>query len=229
MMDNGNKGDTSGMKDKQSCSYYPVSLNISGRKCVVVGGGQVAWRKATGLLECGAIVEVISPDLCPELDKLVETGKINALRRNYRAGDLQGAWVVIAATDDNKINQEIFTEARASGILVNVVDNADSSDFIVPSCLRRGKITIAVSTAGSSPALARKIRTSLEKDFGEEYALLAELVEEVRQEMKHRGTKVNSEGWQQALDVDLMIDLIKKGEKERAKAVLLDKLKARRE
>ncbi|MFC1929612.1 bifunctional precorrin-2 dehydrogenase/sirohydrochlorin ferrochelatase [Chloroflexota bacterium] len=214
------------MKSKRSRYYYPVFLNISGRKCVVVGGGQVALRKAKGLLEFGANVEVISPDLCSELNELAETGEINVLRRRYQAGDLQGALMSIAATNNSDINQEVVKEARRGGVLVNVVDDAEDSAFIVPSCLRRGNITIAVSTAGSSPALARKIRTRLEKDLGDEYASLSLLVEEVRSELKRQGIKVNSDGWQKALDLDLMIDLLKKRNKERAKAALLDNLKA---
>ena len=149
--------------NKRSNSYYPVFLNISGRKCVVVGGGKVAWRKVKGLLEFGANIEVISPDICPELNELAETGEINVLPRSYHTGDLQGAFVAIVATSNSDINQEVVKEARRSGVLVNVVDDAEDSAFIVPSCLRRGNITIAVSTAGSSPALARKIRTRLKK------------------------------------------------------------------
>ncbi|MFC1981208.1 bifunctional precorrin-2 dehydrogenase/sirohydrochlorin ferrochelatase [Chloroflexota bacterium] len=214
------------MKSKRSCSYYPVFLNISDRKCVVVGGGQVALRKAKGLLEYGANVEVISPDLCSELSELAEAGAINVLRRRYQAGDLQGALISIAATNNSDINQEVVKEARRGGVLANIVDDAGDSDFIVPSCLQRGNVTIAVSTAGSSPALARKIRTRLEKDLGDEYASLSLLVEEVRSELKRQGIKVNSDDWQKALDLDLMIDLLKKGNKERAKAALLDNLKA---
>lgn len=214
------------MKSKRLRSYYPVFLNISGRKCVVVGGGQVALRKAKGLLECGANVEVISPDLCSELSELAEAGEINVLRRRYQAGALQGALIAIAATDNNDINQEVVKEARRDGVLVNVVDGVQDSDFIAPSCLQRGNITIAVSTSGSSPALARKIRAILEKDFGEEYASLAALVEEVRAELKRQEIKVDSDDWQKALDLDLMVDLLKKGEREKAKSVLFSNLKA---
>jgi len=207
-------------------TYYPVFLNVSGKRCVVVGGGQVALRKVRVLLECGANVEVISPELCSELNKLAESGKINVLRRRYQGGDLQGALIAIAATNNSDINQEVVKEARRGGVLANVVDDAEDSDFIVPSYLQRGNITIAISTAGSSPALARKIRTKLEKDFGDEYASLSLLVEEVRTELRRQGIKVDSDDWQKALDLDLMIDLLKKGEREKAKSVLLSNLKA---
>ena len=144
------------MIDEQTHSYYPIFLDISGRKCVVVGGGQVALRKVKMLFEHGANIEVISPDLCPELDKLAENGKIKALRRRYQIGDLRGALIAIAATSDSATNQEVVKEARSGRILVNVVDSAEDSDFIVPSRLQRGNITIAISTAGLSPALAQR-------------------------------------------------------------------------
>lgn len=192
---------------------------------MVVGGGQIALRKVKGLLEFGANVEVISPDLCPELSELAEAGEINVLPRRYQLGDLQGAFVAIVATGYSVIDQEIVNEARKSGVLTNVVDDAGRSDFIVPSHLQRGNITIAISTAGSSPALARKIRTRLEEDIGKEYASLSPLVEEVRAELKQQGIKVDSDVWQEALDLDILIDLLKKGNKEQAKAVLLDNLK----
>lgn len=208
-------------------SYYPVFLNISGRKCVVVGGGQVARRKVKALLERGAQVEVISPALCSELNRLAESGEIKVRRRRYQAGDLPGALIAIAATDDRDINQEVVREARSGGVLANVVDDAVDSDFIVPSYVQRGNITIAISTAGSSPALARKIRTRLEQEFGDEYASLSLLIEEVRTELKRQGIKVDSVNWQQALDLDLMIGLLKKGEREKARQALLSNLKAR--
>lgn len=213
------------MKKGQGITYYPIFLNVEGKKCVVVGGGQVAWRKVRVLLEHGADVEVISPDLCPELAKLVQGREIHALTREYQAGDLKNAFVTIAATDNSDINQRVVTEARRSAVLVNVVDDAENSDFIVPSYLRRGELTIAVSTGGRSPALARKIRSRLEKELGDEYALLACLIGEVRDEVRQQGIKLDGDSWQEAIDLDLLIDLLRKGERERAKATLLSNLK----
>jgi len=215
------------MKKRELPAYYPVFLNISGRECVVVGGGQVAFRKVKALLEHGVVVEVVSPDVCPELTQLAESGQIRVLQRNYRSGDLQGAVLAIAATDDSNTNLEVVKEARKKAILVNVVDDAENSDFIAPSYLRRGDVTIAVSTGGRSPALARKIRTRLEKDFGGEYASLALLLDEVRGEVKRQGIKVNGDAWQETLDLGLLSDLLAKGNSEEAKAILLNNLKAR--
>jgi precorrin-2 dehydrogenase/sirohydrochlorin ferrochelatase len=214
------------MKSKRLSSYYPVFLNVSGKKCVVIGGGQVALRKVKGLLECGAGVIVISPELSPGLNDLAGVRKIEVLREPYRAGALKGAFLVVAATGDKATNRVVAAEARRFSIPVNVVDDAENSDFIAPSCLRRGDITIAVSTAGASPALARKIRARLEKEFGGEYAALADLVAEVRAGLKKQGIKVDSEDWQQALDLDLMLDLLKKGEKSKARSLLQNRLKA---
>ena len=207
--------------------YYPVSLNIRGRKCAVVGGGYVALRKVMVLLEHDADVEVISPDLCPELVSLAQRGEIRTLTKEYQAGDLKDAFVAIAATGNSRINQQIATEAREKAVLVNVVDDAEDSDFIAPSYLRRGAVTIAVSTSGKSPALARKIRTRLEKEFGEEYAQLARLIGEVRAEAKARKIKVDGDGWQEAIDLDLLLELLKKDGWERARETLLSRLRAK--
>jgi len=210
---------------KGIASYYPVFLNIKGRKCVVVGGGQVALRKVRTLLEHGANVEVISPDLCSELNDLAENKEIHVIRRNYQVGDLEGTLIAIAATDDYNINLSVASEAEETAVLVNVVDDPDNSDFIVPSSICRGDVTIAISTAGRSPALARKIRTRLEEAFGDEYASLALLINEVRTEVKRQGIKLSGNDWQKALDLDLMIDLLKKGDREKARAILLSNLK----
>jgi len=209
---------------KASQEFYPMFLKISGKRCVVVGGGGVARRKVRALLEHGASVEVISPDPCPELIGLAEKGQIRILRRHYQPGDLQGALLAIAATDDSEINRQVVKEAKDKAVLVNVADDAENSDFIVPSYLRRGALAIAVSTGGRSPALARKIRARLEKEIGDEYASLVRLIGEVRAEVRRRGIKVTGDDWQEALDLDFILDLLKRGEEEKAKVVLLETL-----
>lgn len=208
----------------QSSPYYPISLNVRGRKCVVIGGGQVALRKVRTLLEHGANVEVISPELCAGLGQLADKDSIHVLNRVYQEGDLTGAFITITATDDSSVNQQVIGEARRKAVMINVVDDADNSDFIAPSYLQRGDITIAVSTAGRSPALARKIRTVLEKEFTDEYAALAQLVSEVRDQLKHQGIQVDGEGWQQALQLDSLIELLRQGETEKARSTLISNL-----
>ena len=210
---------------KQSSAYYPISLNLTGRRCVVVGGGTVALRKVKGLLQHGATVEVISPALCPELEKLVTAKAISLLRRDFEAADLKDAFMTVAATAESSTNKKVADEARRQWILVNVVDSPELSDFIVPSCLQRGRLSIAVSTGGASPALARKLRTRLEQDFREEYASLTDLVGEVRSELRKKAVIVSGDDWQKALDLDMLLDLIRSGQREKAKAILLDRLK----
>ncbi len=195
--------------------------------CVVVGGGEIALRKVKILLQHGANVEVISPDLCPELARLAESGEISVCNNTYEMGDLAGAFLAIAATDDIETNQRVTEEARSKSVLVNVVDDAENSDFIVPSYLRRDGLTIAVSTSGQSPALARKIRTRLEKEITEQYGTLTRIIGEVRSEIRREGIKIEDNCWQEALDLDLLLELLKKGEREKAKAVLFSRLKGK--
>lgn len=211
-------------RNRRISPYYPVCLSLSGRKCLVVGGGAVARRKVEALLVHDAEVHVISPELCPELKQMAATGSVQALLREYRDGDLKGVFVVIAATDDAKINNQVAEEAEMRGVLVNVVDDAVRSNFIVPSYLRRGDITIAVSTSGRSPALARKIRSQLEKDFGTEYASLARLIGDIRSELRERGVTVSNERWQQALDIEYLKEMLLTDKREKARTALLSSL-----
>jgi len=208
-------------KQGQSPSYYPVFLDIAGKKCVVVGGGEVAFRKVNTLLENGAEVEVISPELCPELEA---TREISISHRPYQPGDLAGAFLAIVATDNRETNHQIAMEARSRGVLVNVVDDVEYCDFILPSLVHRGDITIAISTAGKSPALARKLRTRLEKEFGEEYAVLVRIIEEIRREIKRRGLSIDNDTWQDALDLDLLAGLVKAGQSEKAREIITQNL-----
>lgn len=208
-------------KDNQIFPHYPVFLRIQGRRCVVVGGGPVASRKAKALLEHGAKVKVVSPELCPELKELAETNTIQFVSRSYEDGDLRRVTLAVAATDDAQINQKVLAEARKRGVLINVVDDLENSDFIVPSYLRRGDVTIAISTGGKSPALARKIRTKLETDFGPEYGSLATLLDEVRSELKKRQVRVDGNAWQEALDLESLLVLLRARRDTEAKTRLL--------
>jgi siroheme synthase-like protein len=208
--------------------YYPIMLNIQGKKCVVVGGGNVALRKVRMLLDCGANVTVVSPKPHLGMAKLSEKKAIHLIHRNYKVGDLVDATIAVASTDIREINRTVAHEAKKLGILVNVVDDPRLSSFILPSFFRRGNLTIAVSSAGTSPALARKIRTHLEKSLGEEYATLLSLISEVRSALKERGCAVDGEAWQEVLDLDSLIRLMQKGQRKKAETVLLNKLKTYR-
>jgi precorrin-2 dehydrogenase/sirohydrochlorin ferrochelatase len=150
---------------------------------VVVGGGIVANRKVAGLLDAGAFVQVISPELCPELASAARRGDIQVIRREYQGGDLQGARLAIAATGDPQVNARIARDGQACGCLVNVVDDPQHSDFILPAVVRRGEMTIAISTGGASPALAHCLRERLEQEIDPGYGELARLLAETRPEL----------------------------------------------
>ena len=145
-------------------------MDLSGRRCVVVGGGSVANRKARKLLQARAEVVVISPKILPELESVA----VDIKRRPYEPGDLSGAYLAFTATDSRKVNAAVAREANERGIPVNVADQPSEGDFALPSTLRRGGLQVAVSTGGASPTLARRIRAELEKTFGPEWAGIVE-------------------------------------------------------
>jgi len=157
-------------------SFYSICLDLEARPCVVVGGGRVAERKVLGLLSCKAQVSVISPVLTEELQLQHADGNILWIDREYRQGDLAQAFLVIAATDDEETQKQVYEEAAANNLLLNVADVPQRCNFILPATARRGDLTISVSTAGKSPALARKIRLELEKRYGPEYRVLVDIL-----------------------------------------------------
>jgi siroheme synthase-like protein len=215
-------------KKSKATDYYPIFFNLRSKTGVVVGGGKVAFRKLKTLLDCGVDLTVISPKPCPEIVKLSKDRSIRLIRRDYEAGDLKDAMIAIVCTDVKKVNRKVAGDARKAGVLVNVADDPEPSDFIIPSFFRRRNLTIAVSTSGVSPALARKIRSKLEKSFGEEYGSLLSIIGEVRSAIKEKGIIVDVDAWQDALDLDLLIQHVQAGQGEKAKAFLLNKLGASR-
>ncbi|MBN2437266.1 MAG: bifunctional precorrin-2 dehydrogenase/sirohydrochlorin ferrochelatase [Deltaproteobacteria bacterium] len=163
--------------------YYPLCLDISGKRCVVIGGGNVAERKVERLLSCGARVEVVGKALTPVLAAWKGEGRIVHREADYGDFCLSGASLVIGATDDETVNGRISKDARSRGIPVNIVDSPALCDFILPSVVERGDLLIAVSTGGKSPALARKLREELGKIYGPEYAVLLEILGELREKV----------------------------------------------
>ena len=157
---------------------YPIFLNLDGKRCVVVGGGAVATRKARKLLQARAEVVAISPEVKPELESVATEVR----RRPYREGDLEGASLVFAATNRREVNAAVTREARARGIPVNVADEPSEGDFALPSVLRRGQLQVAVSTGGASPTLARRVRYELESAFGSEWAGVVEELDRARRD-----------------------------------------------
>ena len=164
--------------------YYPLFLSIADRTAVVVGGGAVAARRVRLLVECGAHVRVISPSFSAEFDSLTGRPGLTLIQRPYRADDLQGAILALASTDDAVVNQRVAQDARLGGVLVNVVDQPALCDFIVPSLVRRGDLTVAISTGGASPALAKRLREELEQTIGPEYEEFLKLLKETRRRVQ---------------------------------------------
>jgi len=203
--------------------YYPVFLDIAGKPAVVIGGGQVALRKVEGLLDAGAHVTVISPALHPDLEALVAAGRVRHIAREYSPGDLEGYLLAFVSTDDRSVNAAVAREGKQRGVWVNAVDDPANCDFIIPGIVRRGDIILAVSTSGGSPAMARKLREDLEQFLTEEYALMLDLVAQVRRELCDRGVKVEPEVWNAALDAEVK-RLLSQGHLDEAKQRLLRSL-----
>jgi len=160
--------------------YFPICLDIEQRICLVIGGGRVAERKVQSLLAHGGRVRVISPDLTPQLMELREQGALDWQARDYRDGDLAGAFLVIAATDDTEVQARVHAEAERCNILLNVADVPKWCNFILPATARRGDLAISVSTGGKSPVLASRLRQELEARFGPEYGELTEILGQLR-------------------------------------------------
>jgi precorrin-2 dehydrogenase len=187
-------------------SGYPALLILDGQPCVVVGGGVIAARKVEALESAGARVRVIAPELTPELEALAERDRIDPVRRAYQPGDLEEAFLVIAATDDPQVNTRVWEEARERGQLINSVDDVPHCNFFVPAVVRRGDLTLAVSTNGKSPAMAGRIRRELEERYGEPYAPLLTLLGEMRALIADRipDFQRRKDVWYRLVDADLL-------------------------
>ncbi|MCL2766384.1 MAG: bifunctional precorrin-2 dehydrogenase/sirohydrochlorin ferrochelatase [Peptococcaceae bacterium] len=160
--------------------FYPITLDLGGKSCLVVGGGAVAERKVGSLLACDALVRLVSPELTPVLRDLVADNKVSARFGCYTVSDLDGVVLVVCATDNREINRQVAADCTARNLPVNVVDQPELCSFLVPAVVRRGDLTIAVSTGGKSPLLARKIRESLEQSYGEQYGEFLDLLSRYR-------------------------------------------------
>jgi precorrin-2 dehydrogenase / sirohydrochlorin ferrochelatase len=161
--------------------FYVACLKLSGRRCLVVGGGAIGLEKVEGLLACDGEVTLIAPEAEPALEEYAREGSIRWERRAYAgACDLEGAFLAIAATDDTDVNISVYEDAERRAMLVNVVDVPPLCNFILPAIVRNGPLAIAISTAGASPALAKRMKREIEAQFGEPYARLAVLLNEVR-------------------------------------------------
>jgi precorrin-2 dehydrogenase/sirohydrochlorin ferrochelatase len=198
--------------------YYPIYLNLQGRLCVVVGGGKVAEGKVVGLLAAAARARVVAPTLTSALERLACDGQIEHLARVYRPGDLADAFLAISATDEPEVNEKVWQEANASGLLVNVVDDASRCNFIAPAILRQGDLAVAISTSGKAPALAVRLREQFEHLVGPEHARFLQLAGSLRERLAAQRPSFAERRalWYQLVDSDVL-GLLRNGDEGAAR------------
>jgi len=206
--------------------YYPIFLEMKDRRCVVIGGGAVAERRVEGLVAVGANVTVISPAITEGLRDLLTQGAIRHVAREYQTGDRAGYDLFFVATDNLEINAVVSSEARSLRVWVNSADDPDHCDFILPGVIRRGDLTVAVSTGGASPAVTRAIREELDEYFTADYARFVQIAGEVRRELREKSFSPGASAWNRALQGDFR-RLIKEGRPVQAKELLLETLGAK--
>ena len=212
-------------------AYYPAFIDVKGRCCVVIGGGNIGEEKVVKLLDCSADVVVISPEVNAEVSRLADDGRVAWRKREYQAGDLKDAFIAIAATDDNAVNRAIAKEAEERNVLLNVVDVTHLCTFIAPSVSVRGDVTVAASTGGASPALARKFRELLDGSPIEsshavmEYAELTPLLADARAEIRGKGITLFTDHWQACI-TDSLLETVLDGRYADARAALMADLYA---
>lgn len=189
---------------------YPIFLNdLANRRCVVVGGGHEAERKVSGLLDCDANVTVISATLTARLRAWAEAGRITWIERDYRQGDLQGAFLAICEGAEATINAQVYQEAEAAGALVNVMDDVAHCNFVAGSVVRQGPLVVSISTSGAAPALAVRLRQRLEQELGPEYAAFLQLMQSLREPLATRYSAFaeRRDLWYRLVDSDVMDQL----------------------
>ncbi|MDI6752719.1 MAG: bifunctional precorrin-2 dehydrogenase/sirohydrochlorin ferrochelatase [bacterium] len=202
-------------------SCYPIELNLDKERCLVIGGGKVAERKVTSLLTTGAFINVVSPKITKRLKEYVASGRIKHIERKYLPEDIKDAFLVIGATDNEKTNDQIATDCRNLGILVNIVDSPSLSNFLVPAVVKRGRLGISIGTSGNSPALAKKIKEEISALYGPEYEELTDLLGDLRQKVYQNIACENRRKlfWKQLINSDILQLIRKKRRKEIKKRI----------
>ena len=205
--------------------YYPVFLDLSDRPVLVIGGGRLALEKVTGLLAADAEITVVAPTLNEELASLRDCGRIEHLARAYESGDMCGRAIVMAANDDPANNARLRSDARSAGVLLNAADDPAHCDFILPAVVRQPPLTLAISTGGGSPAVARRVREELTDYLDADTSTLAELVAEVRADLRRLNVfqPIPADAWQSAMDGQVRI-LLAQRRRGQAKALLMSRL-----
>jgi precorrin-2 dehydrogenase/sirohydrochlorin ferrochelatase len=186
--------------------YYPINLDIQNRNCLVVGGGGVGTRKVMTLLKCRAKVTVVSPVISESLQDLEKSASLTLKARPYRTADLEGMFLVIGATDNEPLNRQISSDAESRNTLCNIADRPAVCNFILPSIVQRDDLVITISTSGKSPALAKKLRKTLESQFGEEYGYFLELLGAIRKKLLSQAhePEVHKPLFEQLINSDLI-------------------------
>ena len=201
--------------------YYATYLDVTGRRCLVVGGGDEAEAKVRGLLRDGAAVTVIADTINPALEAQAREGAIEVERRGFEEADLEGAFLVIDASGDDASGERVAAAARARHVLVNVLDRPKLCDFIAPALVRRGRLQVAVSTSGRSPFLASLIRRRLEGEIGEEYGELVDIVGALRDRMRSDGVPLEAQNHVYArIEASEALDLLRRGQRRQAEAAV---------
>ena len=218
---------SSGRRVDVARDYYPVFFDLEDRSVLVIGGGRLALEKVRGLLAAAASVTVVAASLNQELAELRDSGSVEHLARDYRTTDMQGRALVMAARDDRSGNAALHADAQAAGVPFNAADDPAHCDFILPAVVRQTPLTLAISTGGSSPAMARRIREELSEYLDAETSSLAELVAEVRAELRAQESfrAIPPEAWQNAMGSPLRI-LLAQQRRDEAKALLRSRLNA---
>ncbi|MEX1009151.1 MAG: bifunctional precorrin-2 dehydrogenase/sirohydrochlorin ferrochelatase [Acidimicrobiia bacterium] len=207
------------MNGRAAISGYPVNLVVDGRRCVVVGAGRIAARKISALLDAGADVQVIAPDVGSEVRGWADAGKLELVDRTFEPADLDGAWLATTATGDPAVDHAVFFAAEERHVWVNSADDPANCSFTLMSVVRRGDLVLTIGTGGRSPALAAFLKTRFEDEFGPEYATLLDVLSDAREELRASGRSSEDVDWRQALDSG-MLESIRAGRVDEAKETL---------
>jgi siroheme synthase-like protein len=210
---------TMGPMGRPALQGYPVNLLVAGRRCVVVGGGRIAARKIAALLDAGATVHVVAPDLSPEVQDWQASGTVTVDQRPFTPTDLDGAWLATTATPDPAVNQAVYDAGEARRIFVNAADDPDRCSFTLMSVVRQGDLVVTIGTGGRSPALATYLKDHVASEMGPEWAVLLDLLSDERERLRADGTSSETLDWRRALDSGIL-DLVRTGRVAQAKELL---------
>ena len=208
-----------GAKSRPVLRGYPVNLVVAGRRCVVVGAGRIAARKISALLDAGAAVHVVAPEVGTEVRAWADDGRVSLAERGFAPTDLEGAWLAVTATDDPEVNHAVFVAGEAAGVWVNSADDPANCSFTLMSVARQGDIVVTIGTNGRSPALATYLKEHVLDEMGPEYETLLELLSEAREEMRSAGRSSEDADWRQAIDSGIL-ELIRAGREVEARELL---------